>query len=94
MAAVSAWAGIAQTVNLLAAVAFAGGIMALGLVLYRRRALVTILNAIELIRHHLTSGPRPHPLLNVRESGTLRMPFAPAIVVGTLYCLSRSFSWG
>ena len=94
MAAVSAWAGITETVNLLAAAAFAGGIMALGLMLYRRRAIATILNAIELIQHHLTSGPRPHPQLNVREPDSLRVPFAPAIVIGTLYCLSRNFTWG
>jgi prepilin peptidase CpaA len=94
MAAVSAWAGNTETVNLLAATVFAGGAMAVALMLYRRKTAETVLNAIELMRHHLTSGVRPHPELNVRTSASMRLPFAPAIAVGTLYCLSRSFSWG
>jgi prepilin peptidase CpaA len=93
-AGVNAWAGIAYTVNLLAGTAIAGGFMALGMVLYRKSAAATIRNSIELIRHHLIVGFQPHPNLNVKASGSIRVPFAPAIVVGTLYCLSQTFSWG
>src|SRR5262249_50793839 len=78
MGAVSAWAGGAQIVNLLTASAFAGGAMGIVLMFYRRRALATVLNSFELIRHHLTAGIHPHPQLNVRESSSLRVPFAPA----------------
>jgi prepilin peptidase CpaA len=94
MAAVGAWAGSAQIFTLLAATAFAGGAMAIGLMLYRRRALVTLLNTIELIRHHLTAGLRPHPALNIKEPGSMRIPFAPAIAIGVLYCLGGKFFWG
>jgi prepilin peptidase CpaA len=94
MAAVSAWAGSAQVVNLMLATAFAGGAMAVGMMLYRRKTLVTLLNTLELIRHHLTTGLRPHPELNVKDPNSMRVPFAPAIAVGALYCFGGLFLWG
>ncbi len=94
MAAVSAFAGLTQIVNLLIAAAISGGAMAIVIMLYQRRVLTTIRNTIVLVQHHLTTGLRPHPDLNVRQTQSTRVPFAPAIAIGTLYCLSRTFSWG
>jgi prepilin peptidase CpaA len=94
MAAVSAFTGVTQIVNLLIASAIAGGVMGVGLMLYKQRTLATIRNTLLLIQHHLTAGLRPHPILNVQQAQTMRVPFAPAIAIGTLYCLSRTFSWG
>jgi prepilin peptidase CpaA len=94
MAAVSAFAGVTQIVNLLIAAAIGGGAMAFVVMLYRQRVLTTIRNTIVLLQHHLTTGLRPHPDLNVRQTHSVRVPFAPAIAIGTLYCLTRTFSWG
>jgi prepilin peptidase CpaA len=94
MAAVSGWAGITEIVNLLIAAAFAGGAMALVVMLYQQRVLTTIRNTMVLIHHHLTVGLRPHPELNVKQAHSMRLPFGPAIAIGTLYCLSQTFSWG
>ena len=94
MAAVSAWAGVTEIVNLLIAAALAGGAMAIVVMLYQQRVLTTIRNTMVLIQHHLTVGLRPHPDLNVKQAHSMRLPFAPAIAIGTLYCLSRTFSWG
>jgi prepilin peptidase CpaA len=94
MAAVSAFAGLTQIVNLLIAAAISGGAMAIVIMLYQQRVLTTIRNTIVLVQHHLTTGLRPHPDLNVRQTQSTRVPFAPAIAIGTLYCLSRTFSWG
>ena len=94
MAAVAAWAGGAETMNILIATAVAGGVLALGAMLLRRQVRVTLLNTVELIRHHLTAGFKPHPELNIRDSRSMRIPFGPAIALGTLYCLCRTFPWG
>ena len=94
MAAVGAWAGTAQTVVVLIAAAIAGGVLAVGFMVFHRQVRLTLRNTVELIRHHLTSGFQPHPLLNIREPGTLRVPYGLAIAMGTLYCLGRTFSWG
>ena len=94
MAAASAWAGSAQVVNLLIATVIAGGILAVLYMVFRRRVSEALLNTVELIRHHLTSGLKPHPELNVREPETMRVPYGVAIAIGTLYCLGRMSSWG
>jgi prepilin peptidase CpaA len=94
MAAVGAWAGAAQAVVVLIVVAITGGIMAVGLMIWRRQVRSVLLNTAELIRHHLTSGFQPHPVLNIREPGVLRVPYGLAIAMGTLYCLGRTFAWG
>jgi len=94
MAAVAGWAGTGEVVNLLIAASLAGGAMAVCLIIYRKRVLVTLQNTAELVRHHSTSGFQPHPVLNVREGGSMRLPFAPAIAFAALYCASRTFLWG
>ena len=94
MAAVAAWAGLSQTVDVLVVTAMAGGVIALIYMLASKRALEALGNALELIRHHLTSGLRPHPVLNVREPDSLRIPYGLAIAVGTLYCVGNIFLRG
>lgn len=91
MAAVGAWAGTALTVTILIATAIAGGILAVLYMVLHRRVRATLLNTLELIRHHLTSGLQPHPVLNVREPGTMRVPYGVAIAMGTLYCVGNAF---
>jgi len=94
MATVSAFAGITEIVNLLSAAALAGAVIAIVVMLYQHRVVTTVRNTMVLIQYHLTAGLRPHPELNVKETHSMRIPFAPAIAIGTLYCLSRTFSWG
>lgn len=89
MAAVGAWAGADQTVVVLIATAIAGGILAVGYMIFHRRVRRTLLNTLELIRHHLSSGLQPHPALNIREPGTMRVPYGVAIAIGALYCLGQ-----
>jgi prepilin peptidase CpaA len=93
MAAVGAWAGVAQVVTILLAASIFGGVMAAICVLSRKQVRQTILNTVELIRHHLTSGLQPHPALNVRQAGSLRIPYGLAIAMGTLYCVANVFWW-
>jgi len=87
MAAVGAWAGWPQTVVILLVAAIAGGVLAIGYMLFYKRVRLTLLNVVELARHHLVSGIQPHPQLNVREAGALRIPYGLAVAMGTLYCL-------
>ncbi len=91
MAAVGSWAGGTQTVVVLIASAIAGGILAVGYMVFHRRVRMTLLNVLELGRHHLTSGIQPHPTLNIQEAGALRIPYGLAVAMGTLYCLGNTF---
>jgi prepilin peptidase CpaA len=93
MAAVGAWAGPSQAVTVLISAAFAGGILAICYMVFRRRVFQTLRNSMELVSHHATSGLQPHPLLNIRETSGLRVPYGLAIAVGTLYSVANAFWW-
>ena len=91
MAAVGTWAGGAQTVVVLIASAIVGGVLAVGYMIFYARVRMTLLNVLELVRHHVASGIQPHPILNIREAGALRIPYGLAVAMGTLYCLGSTF---
>ena len=93
MAAVGAWVGLAQVGILLVISAIAGGLLAAGYVLVHKRLFESLRNVAELVRHHLTEGLAPHPTLNVRQAGTLRLPYGLAIAIGTFYCVGNAFWW-
>jgi len=93
MAAVGAWVGLAQVGILLVVSAIAGGLLAAGYVLVHKKMFESLRNVAELVRHHLTEGFAPHPTLNVRQAGTLRLPYGLAIAIGTFYCVGNAFWW-
>jgi prepilin peptidase CpaA len=86
MAAVGAWAGVKQVTPILLAAALSGGVLALIYMIADGSVSRTLRNCATLVRHHFRFGPRPHPQINVQESGTTRVPFGVAIAVGTLFC--------
>jgi prepilin peptidase CpaA len=93
MAAVGAWVGFAQAGVLLIISALAGGLLAAGYVLVHKRIWESLRNVVELLRHHLTEGLKPHPTLNVQQAATLRLPYGLAIAIGTFYCVGNAFWW-
>lgn len=83
MTAVAAIAGMPLVTYLLILTALAGGVMALGLALWRGRLRETIRNLGALALHHRMEGLSPHPELNLANARTLRLPYALAVVAGT-----------
>ena len=88
MAAVGAFTGLRQVLIILLASAIAGGVLALGVMLFRGRGVSTLRNSVALVRYHLTFGLRPHPEINLQSSKSIRLPYAVAIAAGTLYSLT------
>ena len=86
MAAVGAWAGVKQVTPVLLAAALSGGVLAVIYMIADGTISRTLRNSLVLVRHHLTFGLRPHPQINVQNSGTTRVPFGIAIAAGTLFC--------
>jgi len=82
--------GLLQVGWLLCLTAVAGGVMALGLALWRGRLKDTIMNLGALAVHHRFEGLKPHPHLNVGNARTLRLPYALAIAAGTAmtFCMT------
>jgi len=83
MTAVAAIAGMPLVTYLLILTALAGGVMAVGLALWRGRLRDTIKNVGALALHHRLEGLSPHPELNLGNARTLRLPYALAVVAGT-----------
>src|SRR5713101_9318193 len=81
MAAVGAWVGSTQVATLMLAAAIAGGVLALGRILFRNMLGETLRNTTRLIYYRLTSGMQLHPELNVQSSSSQRIPFGVAIAV-------------
>ncbi len=93
MAAVGSWAGDVRVLAILIAAAIAGGVLAVLYMVSRKQVWLTLRNTGELLQHHMTSGLQPHPVLNVREPSTMRVPYGVAIAMGTLYCVGNAFWW-
>ena len=90
MAAVGAWAGEQHVIAILLASALAGGALAIVYMIAEGAVMRTLRNTLILVQHHATSGLRPHPDINVQESGTTSVPFGIAIAVGTLFCVGSA----
>jgi prepilin peptidase CpaA len=88
MAAIGSWVGFAQSVVVLIATAMAGGVLAVGYMIYHRRGAQTLRNIVLLTRFHGRSGIRPHPEINLNSSDCIRIPYAVAIAIGTFYAFS------
>jgi prepilin peptidase CpaA len=67
--------------------ALCGGVMAVCLALFRGRLGQTLMNVGELVSHHASMGLQPHPDLNLKNTRTLRLPYALAIAGGCLLTL-------
>ena len=93
MAAVGAWVGSEEVTTLILAAALAGGVLAIGRIIFRNMLGETLRNTIRLIFYRFTSGMQPHPELNVQAPGSQRVPFGVAIAVGALSCAGNAIWW-
>jgi prepilin peptidase CpaA len=83
--------GLSLVGPLLVFTSLAGGVMAFGLALYHRRLKETVLNLGALAIHHRMEGLVPHPILNVDDPRTVRLPYAVAIATGSALSLLLLF---
>jgi prepilin peptidase CpaA len=80
-------AGLSLIGHLLIFTALAGGVMSIGLALYRRQLVETWHNMHALAVHHRIMGLTPHPQFNISNERTLRLPYALAIAAGSGFSL-------
>jgi prepilin peptidase CpaA len=85
--AVGCIAGMSHIAYILVLTAITGGVMALVLALARGRLKQTLMNVGEIASHHRNQGLQPHPDLNVKNTRTLRLPYALAIAGGSVLTL-------
>ena len=87
MAAVGALAGLSNSASVLLTTALVGGVMALFYAMLRGRLRSTLKNFFQLAIHHKNQGLTAHPVINVRNAETLRLPYGLAIAAGSCITL-------
>ena len=87
LAAFGAWLGPVLVFWVAVYGAIAGGVLALLLVLWRRRLRATIANMWDIVTHWRLSGLKPHPVVTLDNPGAVRMPGALSIALGALATL-------
>jgi len=92
MAAVGCIAGAGSIIQIVTACALAGGVMAVVVMLYKKRAARTMRNVGELLKFRATHGTAIHPSMNIDNPESVRLPYAVAIAAGALYPLVASFA--
>jgi prepilin peptidase CpaA len=94
MTAIGMWAGLRHVVAIMLVTAIAGGVLALGYMVARKRGLSTLRNLGALLRFHLVAGLAPHPEINLENPQAIRIPYALAIAAGTVYAYGMMFLRG
>jgi len=84
-AAVGAWIGFAQLAVALVITAMAGGLMAIAWAALHGVLRESFDGAADLAFGTVRRGLRPHPVLMLDHPRARRIPYAPAIAVGTLF---------
>ena len=84
MAAVGSWVGARHTVTALIICALAGGIIAMGYVVFHKRFRKTFSNVVSIVKFHAVSGVKQHPELNLSSAKAVRMPYGVAIACGAV----------
>lgn len=84
LAAIGAWIGPSQLIVALVVTGLAGGVMAVGWALYRGFLGSLLSGSAEVIAGIKERGLRPHQQLVLSNPLAHKMPYAPAIAVGTI----------
>jgi prepilin peptidase CpaA len=87
LAALGAWLGPALVVWVAVYGAIAGGVLALLLVLWRRKLGATFANMWAIVAHWRRAGLKPHPVVTLDNPDAVRMPYALPIALGALATL-------
>jgi prepilin peptidase CpaA len=86
-AAVACLTGLQHLAYLLILTSLAGGAMAVWMAIGRGSLKSTAANVFHLFNHHVRKGLTPHPVLNVDNYATLRLPYGVAIAAGSFLTL-------
>jgi prepilin peptidase CpaA len=84
MAAVGAFAGWRAVIEIALYSAIAGGVIALGVAVFKGRLRRTLVNVGHLVKFHAVMGVESHPTVNLENPEALRFAYGAAIFVGTL----------
>jgi prepilin peptidase CpaA len=85
LAGVGAWVGPGQLVLALVVTGIAGGFLAVGYAIWHGSLGRSLDGTADLIREFPKQGFRPHLTITLDNAVALKMPYAPAIAIGTIF---------
>ena len=85
LAGVGAWVGPGQLVLALVATGLVGGFLAVGYAMWHGSLGASLDGVTELIRGFPRRGFRPNRTITLDNAAALKMPYAPAIAIGTIF---------
>ena len=92
-AALGCLAGIPASLNLMAATAAAGGILAVIYMVRAHRVVQTLRNTLSILMFHRHFGFQAHPSVNLENPEALRMPYGLAFAAGTVFWSMSNLWW-
>jgi prepilin peptidase CpaA len=87
MTAVAAFAAMDHVFLEMFCTALAGGMIALGIILWKRQLGKRLTNVFLILLHHFHAGISQHPELSLDSPDALTMPYGTAIAVGSMAVL-------
>lgn len=85
LAGVGAWVGPGQLVLAMVATGIVGGFLAVGYAIWHRSLGGSLDGVMELMQGFSKRGFRPHRTISLDNAVALKMPYAPAIAIGTIF---------
>jgi prepilin peptidase CpaA len=87
VAAIGSIAGLSPLPLLAIATSISAGVLAVAVSVYHGRLRETLFNVGAIMQHHGREGLNPHPVFNLTNEATLRLPFALPVAAGCLFAL-------
>ncbi len=88
MTAVAAFAAMDHVFMEMFCTALAGGLIALGIILWKRQLGKRLTNVFLILLHHFLGGITPYPELSLDGPDALTMPYGTAIAIGSMAVLA------
>jgi prepilin peptidase CpaA len=92
-AALGCIVGPSASLQVMFATAMAGGVLAVLYIVASRRIVETVRNTFSVVGFHVRHGLQPHPIVNLDNPSTVRMPYGLAFAAGTLYWAVPLLFW-
>lgn len=87
LTAMAAYVAMPHVFMLILCTSIAGGVIAVGFIIWKGQFRKRVATSITLVAHHFRGGFTQHPELNLENPDALKMPYGPAIALGSIAVL-------
>ena len=85
--AIATFAAMPHVFMEMACIALAGGVIAMGIIIWKRQVGRRLGNVFMILLHHFHGGLTPHPVLTLEGPDALKMPYGTAVALGSIAVL-------